>query len=107
MLEEGEHEAWKCQHYDPKYFKDDPQGICYNRECVSADWVLDYWHPWEKVQYMDYFDKREAMKKDFVQYYEKSISKKYQPESPPPAQWTRICWCLPQAHSFLLLWTCS
>jgi len=31
---------------------------------------------------MDFFDKRQQLKKDFNEYYEKSLTKKYQPEAP-------------------------
>jgi len=82
MLEDGERECWEQQHYDPSVFKTDPGGIVYNRESVAPDWVFDYWHPWEKVQTMDFFDKRQQLKKDFNEYYEKSLTKKYQPEVP-------------------------
>ena len=77
-------ECWREQHYDPSIFKNDPNGICYNREAISPDWVLDQWHPWEKVQMMDYFEKREKLKEEFNEYYEKSLTKKYQPEAPAP-----------------------
>ena len=50
----------------------------------APDWVLDQWHPWEKVQMMDYFEKREKLKEEFNEYYEKSLTKKYQPEAPAP-----------------------
>ena len=33
---------------------------------------------------MDFFDRRAELKKEFNEYYEKSLTKKYQPE--PPAQ---------------------
>ena len=77
-------ECWREQHYDPSIFKNDPNGICYNREAIAPDWVLDQWHPWEKVQMMDYFGKREKLKEEFNEYYEKSLTKKYQPEAPAP-----------------------
>ena len=77
-------ECWREQHYDPSIFKNDPNGICYNREAIAPDWVLDQWHPWEKVQMMDYFGKREELKEEFNEYYEKSLTKKYQPEAPAP-----------------------
>jgi len=83
MLEDAEREVWDEQHPNPFKFRADPDGICYNRECVAPDWVVDYWHPWERVQYLDYFKKREEMKVEYGDYYEKSITKKYQPEAPP------------------------
>ena len=36
---------------------------------------------------MDFFDNRLKLKKDFDEYYEKSLTKKYQPEA--PAQWNK------------------
>merc|ERR1712059_18623 len=82
MLEDGEHEVWEQQHYDPKIFKGDPGGIIYQRGTDAYDWVFDQWHPWEKVQMMDFFEKRETLKKEFHNYYEESLTKKYQPEAP-------------------------
>ena len=52
--------------------------VLLSREGNTPDWALDLWHPWEKVQLMDFFDKREELKKDFHQYYEDSLAKKYQ-----------------------------
>jgi len=82
MLEDGEKECWEQQHYDPSIFKTDPGGIVYDREAVAPDWVFDQWHPWEKVQTMDFFDNRQKLKQEFNEYYEKSLVKKYQPEAP-------------------------
>ena len=79
-------ECWKEQHYDPSIFKADPGGIVYAREAVAPDWVFDQWHPWEKVQTLDFFEKRQQLKADFNEYYEKSLTKKYQPETPAPVQ---------------------
>jgi len=76
MLEEGEHEVWAEQHPQPFYFKNDPGGILYNRYCEPYDFVLDHWHPWEKVKYMDYFEQREKRKQEYDKYYEDVISKK-------------------------------
>ena len=33
---------------------------------------------------MDYFEKRQNLKKEFNEYYEKSLTKKYQPDTPAP-----------------------
>ena len=52
------------------------------RECNVPDWSFDSWHPWEKVQYMDFFDTREGLKADFHKYYEDSLTKKYQEPNP-------------------------
>jgi hypothetical protein len=40
------------------------------------------WHPWEKVQLMDFFDNREKLKAEFGEYYEKSLKKKWAPGTP-------------------------
>ena len=57
-------------------FQNDPGGIVYNRQCEPYDFVLDHWHPWEKVKYMDYFEQREKRKEEYDKYYEDVISKK-------------------------------
>ena len=36
---------------------------------------------------MDFFDNRLKLKKDFDEYYEKSLTKKYKPEA--PAEWNK------------------
>ena len=36
---------------------------------------------------MDFFDRRQQLKQEFSDYYEKSLTKKYQPET--PAQWSK------------------
>ena len=79
-------ECWREQHYDPSIFKNDPGGIIYSREAVAPDWVFDQWHPWEKVQTLDFFEKRQKLKEEFNEYYEKSLTKKYQEETPAPVQ---------------------
>ena len=38
--------------------------------------MLDHWHPWEKVKYMDYFENREKRKEEYDKYYEEVIAKK-------------------------------
>ena len=35
-----------------------------------------------QVQTMDFFDRRQQLKQEFSDYYEKSLTKKYQPETP-------------------------
>jgi hypothetical protein len=82
MLEDGEQECFENQHYDPRVFKADPGGITFNREGNTQDWAMDQWHPWEKVQAMDFFENREKLKAEFGAYYEKSLKKKWQPEAP-------------------------
>jgi len=76
MVEEGEEEAWRNQHFDPFIFKKDPNGILYERYNLPNDAVLDQWHPWEKVMYKNYFDTREQRKLEAQDYYESSFPKK-------------------------------
>ena len=35
-----------------------------------------------QVQTLDFFEKRQKLKEEFNEYYEKSLTKKYQPETP-------------------------
>jgi len=82
MLEEGEQELFEAKHYDPKIFKADPNGITYNRAGNAPDWVMDQWHPWEKVQLMDFFDNRAKIQAEFGEYFEKSLKTKWSPGAP-------------------------
>merc|ERR1711879_446628 len=66
MLEDGEQECWREQHYDPSIFKADPGGIVYSREAVAPDWVFDQWHPWEKVQTLDFLRKDRSSKRSLM-----------------------------------------
>ena len=50
--------------------------------------MVMFYLPIFKVQTMDFFDKRQQLKKDFNEYYEKSLTKKYQPEV--PSAWTMM-----------------
>ena len=50
MLEAAEEECWRQQHPQPFIFKNDPDGIMWNRQAHVADDILDVWHPWEKVR---------------------------------------------------------
>lgn len=52
-----------------------PGGVAYEREVHPPDWVLDYWHPWEKASYPEYFAKREQRKKEYVEWWEKTYGK--------------------------------
>merc|ERR1712212_63048 len=79
-LEEAEKEWVKEQHLDPLIFKNDPGGICYDRDPSVNDWMFDHYHPWERAQLRDFFEQREHLKKDYEEYYEKSLVNKYKPE---------------------------
>ncbi len=54
MLEEGEEEVFRGKHILPAIYRDDPGGITYSRIVDPPDWVLDFWHPWEKVMNIRY-----------------------------------------------------
>ncbi|CAG0883240.1 unnamed protein product [Darwinula stevensoni] len=75
LLLEGEKELIENAHYQPLKFWNSPGGVCYGREVIPQDWVLDYWHPLEKAMYPDYFARREERKKEFVTWYEKTYGK--------------------------------
>merc|ERR1711863_2021 len=76
MVEEGEEELWKNQHYMPFIFKNDPGGILYQRAPVVNDCILDLWHPWEKVLYKNYFDTRYKRMEEAQAYYDSSFPHK-------------------------------
>ena len=73
-------------HFHSMFDLKDKLDVCLDcslsRECNVPDWSFDSWHPWEKVQYMDFFEKREGLKADFHKYYEDSLTKKYQEPNP-------------------------
>merc|ERR1711879_480737 len=77
MLEAGEEEVWQNQPVTMFKYRNDEDGITYNRQAPIEDYVLDEWHPWEKANYIDYFNKREEFKKDTQAYWEQSLSKKF------------------------------
>uniref|UniRef100_C1BNZ1 NADH dehydrogenase [ubiquinone] 1 beta subcomplex subunit 9 n=1 Tax=Caligus rogercresseyi TaxID=217165 RepID=C1BNZ1_CALRO len=77
MLEAGEREYFEKKHPVPFRFLNDPGALAHEREVESPDHLLDLWHPWEKANFMDYFEKRENMKKGYENYYETVISKKF------------------------------
>lgn len=57
-----------------------PGGVAFERDLKSPDWVLDYWSEEEKARYPEYFAKREQLKKEYVEYWEKKFGTK--PENP-------------------------
>ncbi|XP_017879509.1 NADH dehydrogenase [ubiquinone] 1 beta subcomplex subunit 9 [Ceratina calcarata] len=76
-LLEGQEELFKKQHWEVWQFPNSPGGICYERYSKPDDFVMDYWDPWEKARYPQYFAKREELKKE----YEKLYNKMYPAES--------------------------
>merc|ERR1712228_479741 len=90
MLEAGEEEWFENQAFDPFIFRDDEHGIIYNREPHYRDDMIDHWHPWEKANYIDYFDKREEMKKEMNAYWKESLSKKFSGDKMSKTPWPII-----------------
>jgi len=75
LLALGEDELFQMQDYQPLKFPTSPGGTAYDREIITPDWVLDYWHPLEKAQYPEYFARREQRKKEYVEMWEKQYGK--------------------------------
>lgn len=48
-----------------------PGGVAFGRDVIPPDWLLDYWHPMEKAQYPDYFERREKRKQQYVEWWQK------------------------------------
>jgi len=71
----GEEELFQHQHYQPMKFPHSPGGTAYERSHDLPDWVLDYWHPYEKAQYPEYFARREQRKKEYVEMWERQYGK--------------------------------
>lgn len=70
-LLEGQEEVFRRQHWEVYQFPNSPGGICYERYSTPQDFVMDFWDPWEKAMYPQYFAKREEMKKEYVKLYSK------------------------------------
>ncbi|XP_037926837.1 NADH dehydrogenase [ubiquinone] 1 beta subcomplex subunit 9-like [Hermetia illucens] len=71
LLKCGERELFEKRHYQPKKFQYSPGGAAFEREVIPPDWVLDFWHPLEKSQYPEYFDRREQRKKEYTEVWKK------------------------------------
>lgn len=71
LLEEGEKELESILHPAPLYFAESVEGVAYEREEESPDWVLDYWHPTEKDMYPKYFALREKRKIEYEEFFKK------------------------------------
>ncbi|KAJ3657579.1 hypothetical protein Zmor_009368 [Zophobas morio] len=80
LLEEGEDELFHKQHWHVKQFVNSPGGSAYQREVVPPDWVLDYWHPLEKAQYPEYFERREKRKAEYIKFWEGQFLCKEKPK---------------------------
>ncbi|XP_053970877.1 NADH dehydrogenase [ubiquinone] 1 beta subcomplex subunit 9 [Hylaeus volcanicus] len=80
ILLDAEETLFKTMHWQPKKFANSVGGVAYEREVLPPDSVLDYWHPMEKAQYPKYFARREELKKEYEELYNKMF-----PEIPKPA----------------------
>ena len=49
MVEAGEEEVFQNQPATMFRYRDDEDGITYNRQGHIEDSLLDKWHPWERV----------------------------------------------------------
>jgi len=78
MLEEAEKEWLYKRHPQPQLFANDYDGITHHQFALPYCHLMDAWHPWEKAPYIDYFTKREQMKKDMETYHDDSMMKKGQ-----------------------------
>jgi len=71
LLRLGEEELWSQLHTHPIKFPNCPGGVAYQRRAHTPDWVIDYWHPFEKAAYPDYFETREKRKVEWVELWNK------------------------------------
>lgn len=79
LLEQGEQFFRENGHYDQFYGQPlhpfSKEGISYNRELHSPDYVMDWYHPLEKARFPYYFSKREAMKDEYLKVWRKKMMK--------------------------------
>lgn len=75
LLEEGERKLFLHTHPKPKKFIFSPGGIMFEREHIYDDIHLDLWHPLEKARFPYYFEKREQLKKELFERWEKDHGK--------------------------------
>lgn len=79
LIKTEEKFKWEQQH--PAHFHGQPwhpfskEGIAYERNLLSPDWVMDYHHPLYKAQYPYYFAKREEMKDEYLKLWTKKMTK--------------------------------
>lgn len=73
-MEEGERKLFLHLHPKPKKFMFSPGGLMYERETEFSDGLLDLYHPMEKAAYPYYFERREQLKKELLENWEKSQS---------------------------------
>lgn len=59
--------------HGPPFHAFSKEGIAYNRNKLSPDYVMDTYHPLEKAQYPYYFAKREQMKEEYIKMWKKKM----------------------------------
>lgn len=72
LIDDGERRLFEHQHPKPKKFIFSPGGLMFEREHIYDNSLLDLWHPLEKAQYPYYFERREQLKKEYIQNWEKN-----------------------------------
>nr|XP_022904960.1 NADH dehydrogenase [ubiquinone] 1 beta subcomplex subunit 9-like [Onthophagus taurus] len=72
LLQQGEEELFQKQHWYIKKFCNSVGGTAFQREVQTPDWAIDHWHPLEKMQYPEYFKRREEMKRDVLRKWERA-----------------------------------
>lgn len=75
LMEEGERKLFLHLHPKPKKFMYSPGGLMYERETVYSDGHMDGYHPMEKAAYPYYFERREQLKREMFENWEKSQGK--------------------------------
>jgi len=75
LLQEGEEEMFLKAHPQPFKFPNSPGGVAYGRDPLVPDWVVDMWHPLERAQYPDYFNRRNQRKLEYIERWEKKYGK--------------------------------
>lgn len=78
LLEQGERELFLNLTEFPYLFPYSPGGVCYERFPAQPDDLLDSWDPLEKAMYPYFFARREKLKKEYIELYEKTYG-------PPPS----------------------
>lgn len=72
-LEEFNREAHPDHIHGPPLHAHSKEGIAYDRNKISPDYVMDYYHPLEKAQYPYYYAKREQMKDEYINMWKKKM----------------------------------
>ncbi|CAL8100096.1 unnamed protein product [Calicophoron daubneyi] len=82
LLEEGWKEYNSTRFAFPFKYPTAPGGVAYERDSHMYDIQLDFWHPLEKLQYPDYFARREKRKKEFIEQW----VERYGPQEEEPVK---------------------